>query len=169
VTICSYRQSLGEISLRPLFLRSRTFPTRNSRMRISQGSYPWPLAPGMFLMTACFCSSTCTSPSSSRFLRYFFSYSAPAFLIVDLMPLSGFPSILMRTSYDSMDILGLMSCRSLLETFRVFSCLRSIIDVGNSSSLLLCKSNTVMFGARSRFYMDSRKLYARLSISNFFD
>jgi hypothetical protein len=89
--------------------------------------------------------------------------------MVDLMPLSGFPSILMRTSYGSMEILGFMSCRSLLETFRVLSCLRSMIDVGNSSSLLLCKSSTVIFGARSRFYIDSRKLYARLSISSFFD
>jgi len=89
--------------------------------------------------------------------------------MVDLIPLSGFPSILMRTNYGSMEILGLMSCRSLLETFRVLSYFRSMIDVGNSSSLLLCKSSTVMFGARSRFYMDSRKLYARLSISNFFD
>lgn len=68
VVIWSKRQSLLEISVRPLALKSSTLLTRNSLISISHGSY-YEDDPGMFLITACLFSSTWTSPSSKRIFR----------------------------------------------------------------------------------------------------
>mmetsp|Transcript_40458 Transcript_40458/g.38954 ORF Transcript_40458/g.38954 Transcript_40458/m.38954 type:complete len:232 (+) Transcript_40458:145-840(+) len=163
---CSSFHSFSEMDSSPLFLRSIEEPWMNSLRRLSQISN-WPLAPGMFLMTACFCSSCWTSPSSILFLRYFFSWSAPAFLIDDFIAFNEFPSMFILTRFGIKAIFGLMSERSLLETLRVLRFLRSKIVSGKCSNLLLWRSNTHRLAAFSRFSIFSRKLKARLMVSSF--
>lgn len=77
--------------------------------------------------------------------------------------------MLILTRLGSREILGLISPRSLFDTLRVFSCLSSIIEVGKSYNLLLCKSKTVRLGALSRFDRDSKKLKERAKVSSFFE
>ena len=85
------------------------------------------------------------------------------------MHLSGLPSMVILTSTGNKAILGLTSLRLLLDTLSVFKFFKSIMDSGNSSNLLLCKSKTDKLAALSKFRIFSIKLYARAIVSNLKD
>ena len=144
--------TLGDMSFRSLFLRSRAVPCLNSRMSISHWSYAPPVLVilGMPLAALYLASSCSTSSSPRRILRYFFSCTAFAERIAGLMAFKGLPSMLSRTSSSRRAMRGLISFSSLLETVSVLRLFMFMMLRGRSTSLLECRSRTERLGADSR-------------------
>ena len=159
ISIASSKKWLRlNITLLTLFFKSRVTPlTTNSLKKPSHASY-YRLEPGRLLAAPCLISSFSISFLDNRNLRYYFNGSAPAPLSVVLMHFKGFPSMLILTRLLSRANLGLRSDKSLFDTLSVFNFLNSVISSGSKTSLLLCRSIIVIFGARSKFSKVSTRL-----------